>query len=159
MSDRTEFMGMIVEGDGHSVGWSRLPQQPIENLYEEMKAAFAQGVQGVMWEQYTPGWNDGESCEFTIQDAKVTLNKVVAEAWLDGTEPDMELAYPGEDTDYDAYDYELWGSHPDGPTVKDISIPVDDGKYEDALRYKFGNDVKIIVTPNRVVTEVYDCGY
>lgn len=159
MSDRTEFMGLLVEGDGH-YGWSRTPQEPIENMYPILKEAFElHGVQGIMWEQYTPGWNDGEPCEFSIRDAKVTLNKIVAEAWLEGTEPDMELAYPGEDLYYDEYEYESWGSHPDGPTVKDIKIPVDHGQFEDALRAKFGNDVKIVVTPNRVVTEEYDCGY
>jgi len=163
MSDKNgrEFMGLTIEGDHY--GWARTPQEPIENLYAVLKEAFElKGVKGIMWEQYTPGWNDGEPCEFSIRDPKVTTNEAVAQAWLDGDEPDMSTAYPEEDYDaygYDEYEYEQWGEHPDGKHVKDISIPVNHGQFEDALREKFGNDVKVIVALGRVVTEEYDCGY
>ena len=154
--DKT-FMGLPIEGD--IGGWNRTPQEPIEKLYKELKAAFNEGVVGIMWEQYTPSWNDGEPCEFSVRDPKVTTNEVVAQAWLDGTEPDMEVAYPDDDYEYDEYEYEQWSTHPDGKHVNDIVIPVDHAKYEDALRSKFGNNIKVIVTPDRVVTEDYDCGY
>lgn len=159
-SDKT-FMGLPVEG---SIGnWSPIPQSPIEELYVYFKNAFDHdGVKAIMWEQYTPGWNDGEPCEFSIRDPKVTTNKVVADAWINGTEPDMSEAYPdrtGDNDYYDEWEFESYSGHPDGEHVNKISIPVADGRFEDALRAKFGNDIKIIVTVDRVVTEEYDCGY
>jgi len=158
MSDKSEFMGIPVEGNYGT--WSRAEQKPIEDLYPYFKAAFDQGVTAVMWEHYTPGYNDGEPCEFTVSGAKVTSNTHVAEAWLDDTEPDMEDAYPGKlDSYYDEYDYESWGDHPDGNQMKDISVPVDAERFEDAVRSVFGNDTKIVVTPERVVQFEYDCGY
>ena len=157
----TTFLGIKVEGNYG--GWSRAIQEPIENLSPYFKTAFDDyGVKAVMWEQYTPGFNDGDPCEFGVRDPKVTTNAIVAEAWLDGTTPDLEEAYPDEDYSSDAYDeymYEQWSDHPDGKHVNDISVPVDAAEYEDALRSKFGNNIKVIVTPNRVVTEEYDCGY
>lgn len=157
--DDKTFMGLPIEGDT-GYRWARTPQEPVENLYNDLKAAFDAGVVGIMWEQYTPAWNDGEACEFSVRDPKVTTNAIVAEAWLDGTEPDLSLAYPEEDFgEYDEYMYEQWSDHPDGKHVNDISVPVDAAKYEDALRSKFGNNIKVIVTPGRVVTEEYDCGY
>jgi len=157
MGNSTVFMGMAVKGSYG--GWSRAIQKPIEELYPYFKLAFEQGVKAVMWEQYTPGWNDGEPCEFSIREVKLTANDEVAQAWLNDSEPDMEVAYPDEDVYYDDYEYEAYGSHPDGDWVSKVNVPVQDGAFEDALRSVFGNDTKIVVTPEAVVQFDYDCGY
>jgi len=158
MSNSSQFLGMKVEGSYG--GWTRAIQKPIEDLYPYFKLAFDKGVTAVMWEQYTPGFNDGEPCEFSVMEAKVTSNALVAEAWLDDESPDMELAYPDEDfSDYDEYHYASWSEHPDGVEISKIEMPVDSVAFEDALRGVFGNDTKIVVTPGRVVQFEYDCGY
>jgi hypothetical protein len=160
VSDRTNFMGMPVEGNYG--GWARAVQEPIENLYPYFKDAFANGVKAVKWQQYTPGWNDGEPCEFSISDVYVTSNEVVAAAWLDNTEPDWEVAYPEQELDY-YEDYLFsegrYGGHPDGDEIGKLPLPVDHGQFEDALRGVFGNDTEVVVTPERVVQFEYDCGY
>lgn len=154
----TTFLGIKVEGNYG--GWSRAIQEPIENLYPYFKTAFDDyGVKAVMWEQYTPGFNDGDPCEFGVRDPKVTTNEVVAAAWLNEEEPDMDLAYPGKDLYYDEWEYESYSSHPDGDHVNSIDVPVAAGRFEDALRAVFGNDTKVVVTPTRVVQFEYYCGY
>jgi len=151
------FLGNAIEGD-FSHGYTPIKQLPIEDLYPHFLQAFNKGVKAVMWEQYVPGFNDGDPCEFSIREVKMTTNSVIADAWLDETEPDMEEAYPGEDFYYDEYAYELYSGHPDGLTSAD-SVSVNSGHYDDALRQLFGQDTKIIVTPERVVQYEYDCGY
>lgn len=157
-SDDT-FMGMVVEGKYGS--WKRIPQEPIQNLLPYFKTAFENGITALKWHQYTPGFNDGDPCEFSVHEPRVTTNAVVAAAWLDNAEPDMEEAYPDKSYDYyDDYDYESTSDHPDGLTDETYpDIPVDAGRFEDAVRAKFGNDVEVVVTPNRVVVFEYDCGY
>jgi hypothetical protein len=151
------FLGIKIEGNYG--GWSRAIQEPIENLYEYFKVAFEKyGVTAVMWEQYTPGFNDGDPCEFGVREPKITTNPVVAAAWLEESEPDMDLAYPGQDLYYDEYDFES-SHHPDGDIMREIDVPVNAGRFEDALRGVFGNDTKVVVTPTRVVQFEYDCGY
>jgi hypothetical protein len=160
MSDKTKFMGLPVEGDVTYGGRYRAAQEPVENLYVYFKNAFDKGVKAVMWTQYTPGFNDGDPCEFTVCDARLTTNPLVADAWLEDTYPDMAVAYPGNEYDYyDEYLYEPWGEHPDGNHINDISIPVSAERFEDALDGIFGNDTKVVVTPERVVQFEYDCGY
>jgi hypothetical protein len=153
------FMGMEVEGKYGS--WNRTPQEPIQNLLPYFKAAFESGITAVKWAQYTPGFNDGDPCEFTVNDPRVTTNALVAQAWLDNEDPDLEEAYPGKEYDYyDEWDYESTHDHPDGLTQATWpDVPVDSGRFEDAVRSKFGNDIEIVVTPNRVVTFEYSCGY
>lgn len=157
MSDNT-FMGLTIEGDPNS--WRKIPQLPVEDLYPHFKAAFDLGVKAVMWEQYTPAFNDGEPCEFGVREPRITTNDVVAAAWLEGEEPDMELAYPGSDNYYDDYDYQSWSSHPDGKLEgEQYYPPVDSAEFEDAVHTTFGNDTKIVVTPTRVMAFEYECGY
>lgn len=160
MSSSSQFLGMKVEGNYG--GWTRAIQKPIEDLYPYFKLAFDKGVTAVMWEQYTPGFNDGEPCEFSVHEAKLTSNALVAEAWLEDEEPDMALAYPDSDLSADYYDqesYESWSNHPDGVEIPEIEMPVHSAAFEDALRGVFGNDTKIVVTPGRIVQFEYDCGY
>lgn len=153
------FMGMEVEGKYGS--WNRTPQEPIANLLPYFKAAFENGISAVKWTQYTPGFNDGDPCEFTVRDPRITTNTVVAQAWLENEEPDMEQAYPGKDYDYyDDWEYESSSNHPDGLNNETWpDVPVDAGRFEDAVRSKFGNNIEIVVTPQRVVTFDYECGY
>lgn len=158
MSDRKDFMGIPIAGNYG--GWARAVQQPIEDLYPYFKEAFDKGIKAVKWEQYTPGWNDGEPCEFSISDVKFTANSEIAQAWLDSDDPDYDVIYPNHGYRYfDEENFMGYGEHPDGNEFKNINLPVAEGRFEDALRGVFGNDTQVVVTPERVVQFEWDCGY
>jgi hypothetical protein len=170
MSDT--FMGISIEGLDKTYGrYQRAAQEPIENLYPYFKDAFAKGVKAVGWRQWTPYFNDGEPCEFSVGDCGVTNDINAARAWLndEGYTPEdyVEPDQYDDNFDYresDFYDYTInsqsWidkygNSHPDnlGP---ECSVPVSEERFDDALRSTFGDHVTVVVTPDKVVVFEYD---
>jgi hypothetical protein len=153
-------MGIKVTGNAQYTA-DRPIQLPIEDLYPYFKEAFDKGLLAVSWTQYTPGFNDGDPCEFTVGEVRGTANEEIARAWVEEDTPDLELAYGPQAPYYDVYEYGYYGDHPDGKEFGDVvnSIPVEKGSFEDALRSTFGNYTEIVVTPTQVVQYDYDCGY
>ena len=63
----TTFMNLPIEGDITPSGRDDKPQRPLEEFQPIMAAALAQpGVTEIGWRQYTPYFNDGEPCVFSI---------------------------------------------------------------------------------------------
>ncbi|WPH58224.1 hypothetical protein SEA_ALONE_136 [Streptomyces phage Alone3] len=182
--DEREFMGIPIEGDipFHHSRRSYVPKD-IEELYPHFKEEFYKGIKAVTWHQYTPYFNDGEPCEFSVYDLCVTSNEEVAEHWVNGDfyedrlvevskeDYDAEKAYvaqssyryfPYEEIDgkyykrYEegTYDYIPGPGHPDG--ITDVDIPIHKLEFEDALRTKFGDHTQVVVTPGRVVQFDYE---
>ena len=181
---KRSFMGIPVEGDAptHYSRRTYIPL-PIEDLYPRFVEAFEKGIKAVTWHQYTPYFNDGEPCEFSVYDMCVTSNEEVAEHWLNEEfyedrlvevsrkeyEDELEAAknsryryyLPYEEIDgkifkrYEegTYDYIPGSGHPDG--IKDVDIPINTLEFEDALRTKFGDHTQVVVTPHRVVQFEY----
>jgi len=182
---KRSFMGIPIEGDvpTHYSRRSYIPLS-IEDLYPYFKDAFEKGVKAATWHQYTPYFNDGEPCEFSVHDLSVTSNEEVAAHWADGDfyedrlvevdraeyEAEKEAAknsryyhyLPYEEIDgkvfrrYEegTYDYIPGSSHPDG--ITDVDIPIYKLEFEDALRTKFGDHTQVVVTPERVVQFDYE---
>lgn len=183
-NDVRSFLGLPIEGDK---GYTRYRRQytprPIEDLYPYFKTAFENGIKAITWQQYTPRFNDGEPCEFSVHEVSVTNNTEVAENWLDNNfyedrlvevdraeyEAEKEAAkksryyhyLPYEEIDgkifkrYEegTYDYIPGSRHPDN--IKDLDIPIHKLEFEDALRTKFGDHTQVVVTPERVVQFEY----
>ena len=144
------FMGLPIEGY-HDV-WHRTTQESIDKLLPYLKTAFDNGLAAVRWDQYTPGWSDGDVTEFGIHNVALTSNKEAAAAWLEGE--------TGDDDEFDYYAYDSVTDHPDEFTKETWpDVPVDAVRFEDALRSKFGNSVSVVVTPDRVVTFEYEWQY
>lgn len=161
MSESKTFMGIPIEGDTTGYGrYERDAQEPIENLYPHIRRAFDNGVKAIKWAQYTPYFNDGEPCEFSIYDHYVTSDPRIANLWVNNNNYD-------EDTD-DYFDFEeyippsarsieRWGNdHPDQLTREDHGIPVNEERFEDALRSAFGDHTEIVITPERVIQFEYE---
>lgn len=186
-NDSRLFMGVSIEGERGYTRYQRsYTPRPIEELYPYFKDAFSKGVKAATWHQYTPYFNDGEPCEFSVYDLSVTNNEEVAAHWLEDNfhedrlievdraeyEAEKEAAknsryyyyLPYEEVDgkifrrYEegAYDYIPGASHPDGIGREDVDIPVDDLEFQDALRSVFGDHTQVVVTPNRVVQFDYE---
>jgi hypothetical protein len=184
--DARLFNGVPIEGD-MPTQYSRrnyLPK-PIEELYPFFKEAFDKGIKAASWHQYTPYFNDGEPCEFSVYDLSVTSNEEVAANWLAGdfhedrlvevTKEQYDEAYeetkrsrysyfPYEENDgkffklyqEGVYDYTSPSYGGHPDGIKDVSIPVGTLEFEDALRTKFGDHTQVVVTPTRVVQFEYE---
>jgi hypothetical protein len=162
MSDRM-FMGIPIEGS--IVGTRKyVDQRPITDLFEQFQKAFASGVKAITWTQYTPYFNDGETCEFSVGDYHVTTNDRVASSWLNEEFPDAE------DYEDDYRDEGFWGynkpwvgykgteyPHPDGITVEQWpNLDISDASYEHTMLETFGDHTQVVVTPSRVVLFSYE---
>jgi hypothetical protein len=67
----SNFLGLVIEGD-ITRGSSRKEQKPIEELTPLFEAVFAEDIiDGVRWTQYTPYFNDGDTCEFGANEIDV----------------------------------------------------------------------------------------
>lgn len=117
-----------------------------------------EGVDSVRWHQYTPGFNDGDACTFTLGEPEVKL--------IDGDEEagDREDGYVNG---YDFYDYV--GSYPNSKkvakpgfeelhaTFEELSGAFD--HFEIFLEDTFGNGSEITAKRDGFHVDYYDCGY
>lgn len=105
-------------------------------------------VAAINWTQYTPYWNDGEPCYFSVQDFCLVLTREARTALLDEEYSEAQQ----EDAESDHYDgdhYEL--NKTSGGRAKQISAQflkfcklVRD---QDLLENTFGDHVKVHATP------------
>ena len=104
-----------------------LQEQMREKSKELMKAAFASFfekysdvVENIFWSQYTPYFNDGESCEFSVYDVFITLKSNAEDEDFDDDSEGSSI--------YDNYDLErlkkkiaeieAWKKDPRGEAIK-----------------------------------------
>lgn len=121
-------------------------QEMLMEKFEEVFKAYPE-LTVVKWHQYTPYFNDGEPCEFSVGSFNVS------------NAPDIENVtswddYEGEEEG--VFVTELWGKNKDYPILSEISSFASStlGK---SLFYKlFGDHVEVIVTPDGIDTEEYD---
>ncbi len=158
MTDRM-FMGMPVSGDIYEV--HRDDQRPVSELQPVFQALIEHPkVVDFGWVQYTPYFNDGDTCEFGVH-----------EPWLrtiDDVDPDDEY--------FDYYDFELFG-HPTlgnmrwdsealkymtteskHPDVTELFVELHDiqkGCYESDLINTFGDHAMITVTKSGITVDAY----
>lgn len=167
MSSDRSFMGIPIEGDSVDRHREYMQQLPITDLHEEFQKAFDSGVKAITWTQYTPYFNDGDVCEFSVGDYYVTTNPRTAAAWAQHDFPDAddyEDDDSGRDDSYWGYSKPWYSSyrdkdypHPDGITPEqwpDLSIQ--NGSYELAMINTFGDHTQVVVTPDRVIQFEYE---
>lgn len=179
--NKREFNGIPIEGDrGYTRTYRAYTPRPITELYPYFKAAFESGITAVTWHQYTPRFNDGDICEFSVYDLCVTSNEEVAENWLNGdfyedrikeiSKEEFIEATTGRYRSYGyyegdggkfyrefqegTYDYIPGSSHPDD--IEEVDIPIGLIEFEDALKSVFGDGTQVVVSPSRVVQFDYD---
>lgn len=107
-------------------------------------------IEAVAWRQFTPGFNDGEPCEFTIRALDVK--------WVE---------YDPEQEDGDFEDgFESDWSY--GSRGKSLRTPAKDllNKFEsiihnlhDLLEFPFGNGSRVICSKDGITVEEYYCEY
>lgn len=154
--------------------------QAQESLKEAFKEVFDlhPEITAFVWTQYTPYFNDGEPCEFSVGDVNITNIPLDSEMFEDIT-PYGE--YDGEEEVYTAYgsigrDAEFfvvnqvrgtnYRTHaPTGPAVfdgKDTSKlekllrVLNDSSFEDIMKSTFGDHVRVVATRNGFDIDEYN---
>lgn len=134
---------------------SSLKQQYDDKLANEGEAAVKElfkeffdanpNVEDVHWTQYTPYFNDGDTCTFSVHEMYVTLGE--EEGPEDGEESDED---EDDDDDYEEDDeLSSWSlSRSEDPELKKLGEALDvlSDIPEDVLEHVFGDHVRIIAT-------------
>lgn len=106
----------------------------LKSGFKELFVEFPE-LKSFRWTQYAPYFNDGEPCEFSVNE--------------------IEYLLEGDDSDKDE-----WRCPPyKGGTELDQAIRDLDqlfSSFEDDMRTAFGNDVKVTVTKDKIEIEHYD---
>jgi hypothetical protein len=117
-------------------------------LREAFRTAFDDnpGLKGFSWTQYTPYFNDGSPCKFSVRADEVQV------AWVgdDGLEKEDEYVALHSGKSYD---------HPGDEALKKICgslRPILRALDEDFLRDLFGDHVRVRVDCDGITTEDYD---
>jgi hypothetical protein len=123
----------------------------------------------IHWRQYTPYFNDGEPCEFSVHEP---------EFFGKGVDSDGEETDDPNEIDFDeSYDHQLPESNSNGQVYEGyisgkgaqyrpateiekarhaLSQIISADSLEETLRYAFGDHVEVIVTANGIEAREYD---
>ena len=114
-------------------------------------------VEGIRWEQYTPYFNDGESCLFSVGEIRIRLGAMPSDAgdysdgYMDVT--DFKRWYEKNS----ALDAAVFGPERYKELTTDFKKFVHlMGSNDDALEAAFGDHVKITVTNGKIVVDDYE---
>lgn len=138
----TSFLGVPVKGTIRR-GATRVDQRPIEELRPLLEAVIAdEKIVEFGWDQYTPYFNDGEPCEFSVY-----------APWVRTT---------GDAEDAKTWNLEVQG-HPtleeDDPTwtkAEALGAAVEGGAFENVLLEAFGDHAQIVVRKDGITVEFYE---
>ena len=161
------FLGVPIHGDIDKVN-PRAAQKPLEELAPLFQAILDDPLIAEFgWNQYTPYFNDGDPCEFSVHDP-----------WFRTTQ-DEENQYK------DAYEVGSWTAHPTlgrivieyqgvYPDRRDVEVDVESdheatlraclalknafgsGAFEDVLQTAFGDHAEIVVRRDGIDVETYE---
>lgn len=136
-----------------------------ETLKEDLNKVFdkyGEKLQSFGWSQYTPGFNDGDPCYFTVGDDSemIEINGKSTDDW-DG----VEYFWDRESGVSEWRGENKWVAEA-ADDVCDIIRPLIDnykdresGTALEILRQLFGNNVTVTATRDGFDTDWYDCGY
>lgn len=127
-------------------------------------------IDGICWVQYTPGFNDGEPCEFGVHEVSYCRKLTSEDLSKDGTGlNDLEDVYiDHSDCNGDSEGFECSDNYYVSIDYKDpkrkIEFPEDlkeAFELEDVFCAAFGNGAKVFISKDegKLHSEEYDCGY
>lgn len=165
-SDGKTAFGMSISGDIYRSNRSRVEQRPIEDLSPAIQALLdVESVKAIRWEQYTPYFNDGDICEFSVYDAEIKL--------ADGDEDTGER----DDGFLSTYSVELRGGpvekysseignweptgkvferHPAHGPLEELNKLTGSGAFDNALEDLFGDHARVLVKRDGIEVESYE---
>jgi hypothetical protein len=138
-------------------------QETAQALFKETTKEFFNknpGVTAIHWTQYTPYFNDGDTCEFSVGDIYYT------NANDDQMEEVCTYAYEGEDEN--VWSYSAWelryGIEKEGKIFEGVSLEyaenfsglIYDSDMEEVMKEMFGDHVRVIATREGFDVQDYD---
>lgn len=172
MTSTKTFMGLPVKGDiSEAVEEYEIPQRSEEEFFALLQELFAAGVKGVAWTQYTPAFNDGDPCVFTIGfDSGYLLTDEDVQMYRDGEMDPCEgaSAYTIERDPAYGKDSPLYAAMKrfEGTYVStyrqpgpDVVWGINSNCFDRILKKHFGNGSKVLATPEGFEVDYYECGY
>lgn len=109
MTTQKNFLGIPIEGD-ITPGATRVEQKPIEELQPILQAVLDDPtITEFGWRQYTPYFNDGDPCEFSVHGT-----------WVRTV----------DDTDADEDELEMWGHRSLGKVTTEWAENPENGRRE-----------------------------
>lgn len=177
----TEVFGIPVNGSPRKGRRGRVDQLPLSDLRPVFEALLAdERVIEFGWEQYTPYFNDGDVCEFSVGEPWIrTVDDEDVDDFYDlligGTHPTLggmewrkmtDEEYAAKVAEYknrgwrDPYNYGHFPK-PEGAKYPDLlelvnKLDVQAAEYEDAMYDAFGDHARVTVTKTGIQIDEYD---
>lgn len=174
----TTFMGIPVEADEIYKGFKdRTDQWGADKFWELVKPVLDSGAL-IRWEQYTPYFNDGDVCEFYVNEPRFSPageDDDEGGGYSDGFYDLWEIELMGgEEEKFSHYEktgqVDMWGyareravhkktgvvfqRHPAYDAMKELASNM--GHFEDLLYATFGDHAEVTITPNKIIKESYE---
>lgn len=161
----TSFLGIPVEGE--ITRRDRPPQRSLSELRPLLTAVLDDdAVVEFGWQQYTPYFNDGDTCEF---DAHSFWARTASDADAQADRRDLQLgryanlhrtlggrrlaesgAYPRPELPYEGADEERY------VRVRALADAIDGGEFDDVLLEAFGDHATVTVRRTGILVEYYE---
>lgn len=154
---QSQFDTLITEHQRIRAEFQKSAQALFRNITKEFFESNP-GVKAFVWTQYTPSFNDGDPCEFTIGDVTFT----------NATDTDVDDVtaygeYEGENEDVEVFSSWSLKREPiagvDSSQIALMEKMINSNEMEDILEEMFGCHVKIVATADGFKIEDYDCGH
>lgn len=163
MTETNEILGRPINGDipRYTVGPGS--QDNPQNLIDAIDHVLDfEGVEAVQWEQFTPGFNDGEPCEFGTGEVTVKLTGFDEdEDYSNGFTSAFGLRY-GSDGGYDRSSETVVINGVDQTplyrAMEHLGSVLGPNHYV-FLNETFGDPAQVTATKEGFDVEYYDCGY
>jgi hypothetical protein len=171
------FMGIPMEIDELDKRRTRQADQWDAERFEEMVKPILKAGTSIRWDQYTPYFNDGDVCEFSVGEARFRIDPEsedgyyedgfhsVYEVQLEGGEEQVYAGqrYTGE---VDRYGYRrsesvyektgrVFPHHPAYEQMQELRTAMNNGHFEELLYDLFGDHAQVTVTPEKIIKEYY----
>jgi hypothetical protein len=148
MTTTRSFLGIPVEGDIVAAE-KRTKQRPIEELSPVMQAVLDDPhVVEFGWQQYTPYFNDGDPCVFSVHGAWLRTDADDPEA--DTDELDIDYGHPT----LSKGELEPWMT--DLKAKADaLGSAIDGGAFDDVLLEAFGDHAEVKVKRDGITVDEY----
>jgi hypothetical protein len=173
----TSFMGLPVEADEIDKSRTRQADQWDADTFERMVKPLLEAGVSIQWDQYTPFFNDGDICEFSVNEPTFRIDPESEDGYFeDGFFSPYEVQLKGgEEEIYKGYEYygetDRWGyrrqqavyektgrvfdRHPSYDAMEELRTAMNYGHFEELLYDLFGDHAKIRITPDHIVKEYY----
>lgn len=154
-----------IHGDINKGYRREVPQRSALELQIILNEAWAAGVTGVVWQQYTPYFNDGETCIFGASSEGVYSVSELSEddlegppIWGDVEDSDSwlienEYSYQkNPDGTYARDEFKqlikvYHDSTPQGIAANKVAAAINSGAFENVLLDNFGDPATVVATP------------